>query len=105
MDEQSLRKRFTLRTGHDDCRQEQGPEPMQVDHYRPNRGLCYNCHRRGHVAKNCMLKKKMSVNAAEHSSNQYSGQVTCWRCGKKGHIKKNCRVVLSEKSQGQGQGN
>ena len=55
MNEQNLRRRFDLRKDHtnDILRHE---SPMEVDNYRPDK-RCFNCHKKGHLANKCKVKK------------------------------------------------
>lgn len=89
--EQNLRKRFNLRTGHDMGGNHSNlseAQPMEVDHYRPQ-PRCFNCQKRGHLAKNCRNKQKQ-VNAANiaherrapRQVNVPRADLICWHCGK-----------------------
>ena len=87
--EQNIRRRFNLRTHHQQVPSE---EHMEVDHYRPA-PRCFKCNKKGHKAKDCRVRPR--VNAVESTgSNQnqnYTNDKVCWYCRKKGHFKRDCR--------------
>ena len=112
MNEQNLRKRFDLRsTGNPSPRKE---EPMEIGHLRPR--TCYNCHRQGHIKKNCPKLKgtyhqKGYVNMvgeqrqrANYQSNFRGNrdrqQMLCFHCHSPGHFKREC-PQLQPKGQNQ----
>ena len=93
--EQNLRKRFQLRTGHNsreeyDVRSER--EPMEVDHYRPT-NRCFYCKGKGHTIENCRLRKQKQgrVNAVREPQVRNRRNVICYRCREPGHIARECQ--------------
>ncbi|XP_060575694.1 uncharacterized protein LOC132733112 [Ruditapes philippinarum] len=99
VNEQNIRKRFSLRTGREYGRQgterpsARSEEPMEVDHLRPTR-ICQLCNLKGHTAKYCRVNKdrtrSKNVNAIDRGESKDSNRV-CWACGERGHIRVNCR--------------
>lgn len=93
--EQNLRKRFNFRNGVTKVpvSQVSGEESMEVDHFR-KRPRCYNCGKRGHLAKVCSSRKQVHAvqerDFVAKTSQKQSRNVQCWSCGSLGHISRNC---------------
>jgi predicted GIY-YIG superfamily endonuclease len=51
--------------------------------------LCYNCKKTGHVAANCLTKKKNESSVKKNESSVKKKNV-CERCGRKNHARENC---------------
>ena len=99
MQEQNVRKPFNLRTGRDfEGRRE---EPMEVDASKSKR--CQLCHKLGHEATTCRVRKREHAEAVQmvHAQTQAqppmeTGQqdrhasIRCWYCNQEGHIRARC---------------
>jgi hypothetical protein len=57
MNEQNLRRRFSLRSGHSEKYVNSQHKPMEVGHYRPT-GQCFHCKKWGHKARDCTFRRK-----------------------------------------------
>ena len=57
------------------------------------KGVCYNCGRPGHKAKDCRSKPTKSPRASSEVG-------PCFECGQKGHLKKDCPKLRSLESSG-----
>lgn len=86
--EQNLRKRFSLRTGLDTMRRDNGPsrdnEPMKVDNFRKQK-RCFYCGLR-----DC---KKLIGAVSQDKTNarqQNLGQIQCYKCRGFGYISRFC---------------
>ena len=121
MDEQNLRKRFNVRTGH--AEEYQGPRsvPMEIDHARP-RIRCHICNRVGHRARDCRQRQINEVSNGFISNRQGNemkriggtdrnpqnsngrSTIICWHCQKPGHTRRFCELLKRTQPQGyQGQ--
>lgn len=94
-EEQNLRKRFQLRTGHETPRSvsnDDGVEPMDISHARP-RLQCRYCNKKGHHVRDCRVRKyrQSQVNAAGSKTPVSKQDVICYNCGYKGHYARECR--------------
>ena len=57
------------------------------------KGVCYNCGKPGHKAKDCRSKPTKSPRASSEVG-------PCFECGQKGHLKKDCPKLRSLESSG-----
>ena len=107
MNEQNVRKRFSLRSGHSEKYVNSQHEPMEDGHYRPT-GQCFHCKKWGQKARDCTFRRKQ-INFVENSSYRARpsmSEIVCWRCNKKGHFRKDCKERLQNKpQQNKNQGN
>jgi hypothetical protein len=106
VNEQSLQVRFKLRFGKSNTSQSTyDPEPMEVDHVRPQK--CLFCLKVGHNIKDCRKRQKniqavsaettetmkwqKSQQSKQSTSNNWKSKMDCWNCGKLGHLWRECR--------------
>ena len=77
MNEQNLRKQFSLRSGHSEKYVNSQHEPMEVEQ-------CFHCKKWGHKAKDCTFCRKQ-INFVENSSYRARpsmSEIVCWQCNK-----------------------
>ena len=87
MNEQNLRQRFRLRSGHCEKYVNSQHEPMTVGHYRPT-GQCVHCKKWRHKVRDCPFRRKQIISYRARPS---MSEIVCWRCNKKGHFRRYCK--------------
>ena len=115
MDEQNLRKRFNVRTGHsEEYSDVKRHTPMEVDHTRA-RIRCHICQRVGHRARDCRQARPVNLVTSNnlrlqpeprhnfqprpnHPTQLNGGQATiiCWHCQRPGHIRRHCEQLREQ---------
>lgn len=67
---------------------------MEIDAVKPSK-RCFNCHRRGHLARECRQRKKISEvtqwpSRRTHRPTRGQSEIVCLTCKQLGHIAKDC---------------